>query len=82
MRRSIFALTDGVVGIDEYTLLFHQRRHPHGVTRIFHEDQEGCRVGDEAAMQRHAGSDGAHSKFAHAVVDVIAVGLLRDRGAA
>jgi hypothetical protein len=54
VRGAVFAQTDGIVRVDLDVALLHQRRHAHGVARVFHEDQEGGAVGNEAAVQGDA----------------------------
>ncbi|CAI0964498.1 Uncharacterised protein [Serratia grimesii] len=71
VRRAVFAQTDGVMGVHEHVADFHQRRHTHRITGVFHEHQEGRRVRQEAAVQRDAVGDGGHAELAHAVVDVV-----------
>ncbi len=76
--RAVFAKADGIVGEDVDHPLLHQRRHAHRVARVFHEHQEGGAVGDQAAVQGDAVHDRGHAELAHAVVHVVARGVLGD----
>ncbi len=76
MGRAVLAEADGIVGVDEDRVDLHQRGHAHRVARIFHEHQEGRAIGLEAAVQGHAIHDRRHAELAHAVVDVVAAGVL------
>ena len=58
------------------TRWLHQRRHAHGIARVVGEHQERAAVGTEAAVQRHAVHDRGHAELAHAVVDVVAGGIV------
>jgi len=54
-----------------------------GITRVFHEDQEGGNIGHEPTVQGHATAHGGHGELTHAVIEVVTIGILgRDRLAA
>ncbi len=76
MSRAIFAKTDGVVGEDVEHALLHQGGHAHGIAGVFHEHQEGCAVRNQAAVQGDAVHDRGHAELAHAVIHVVARGVL------
>ena len=69
--RAIFAQAYGVMREDINSALTHKRRHAHGVSRVFHEDQEGATEGNESAVQRDAVHHGRHGKLTDTIVDVI-----------
>src|SRR5450830_722513 len=73
--RTVFAQTDGVMGVDMDHALLHQRRHTYRVAGVFHEHQEGRAVRQQAAVQGDAVHDRGHAEFAHAVVHVVAAGV-------
>ncbi len=74
--RAVFAEADGVVGEHVDHPLLHQRRHAHGVACVFHEHQEGRAVGNQAAVQGDTVHDRGHAELAHAVIHVVARGIL------
>ena len=83
VSRAVFTQADGIVGIDQNVGLMHQGRHAHRVAGIFHEHQEGAAVGAQAAVQAETILDRGHGEFTHAVMDVVAAGIIRgDRLAA
>src|SRR5690606_30629182 len=68
---TIFAQTNGVVGINHHLTLFHQRSHTHGVTGIFHEHQEGRGVRQETTVQGDTVRDSGHTAFTYTIMDVV-----------
>ena len=76
VSRTVFAQTDGVVGVDMDHALLHQGRHAHGIAGVFHEHQEGRAVRHQAAVQGNAVHDGGHAELAHTVVHVVAAGVI------
>ena len=54
----------------------HQRRHAYRITGVFHEHQKGATVRAQATVQTQAVLDGSHTEFTHAVVDVVATGIV------
>ena len=72
VRRTIFAETDGVVGIDHDLPRFHQRRHTRRVAGIFDEHQEGGSIRYKPAVVGDAVGDGRHPEFTYAVVNIVA----------
>ncbi|RMT21917.1 hypothetical protein ALP52_05981 [Pseudomonas amygdali pv. mori] len=75
VSRAVFAQTDGVVGEYVDHALLHQRGHTHRVASVFHEDQEGCAIRHEAAVQGDTIHHGAHTELTNTVVQVVAVGV-------
>ena len=72
VRRAVFTESDRIVGEDVGDGQFHQRGEAYAVTHVVREDKEGAAVSAQAAVQGDAVHDGAHGKFAHAVVEVVA----------
>jgi hypothetical protein len=67
---TVFAEADRVMRHDEDRADAHQRGQPHRRSRIVGEAEERARIGDDAAMQRHAVQRRRHAKLADAVVDI------------
>ena len=57
---------------------FHQCCHAQGIARVFREHQESSTVGDDAAVQRQPIHHGAHAKFTHTVINIIAAAFTAD----
>ena len=74
--RAVFAQADRIVRVDVDRVRAHQRAHAHRVARVVAEDQERRVVRNEAAVQREAVADRGHREFAHAVIDVVGVGVV------
>jgi hypothetical protein len=70
MSRTVFAEPDRIVGEDVNHVDAHQRRQPERGPAIVAEDEKTRAVGDEAAVERDAVQDGAHSMFADAEVQI------------
>ena len=73
---SVFTQAYRVMGKYKDGLLLHQRRHAHRIAGIFHEHQEGRAVVDKAAVQSYSIHHGRHTEFTHAVVKIIAAGVV------
>ena len=69
MRRPVFAEPDRVVRHHMDDALAHQRGEPDRRPAIIGKHQEGARIGNDAAMQRHAVHGRRHAVLAHAVVN-------------
>ena len=82
MRRPVLTLTDGVVGVNQNTVLLHQRCHARRVSGVLHENQEGRGIRNESTVQSNARRHGGHAEFTYAVVDVVTAGVPGDRHAA
>ena len=74
--RAVFAQANRVVCEHVDDALLHQGRHADRVARVVAESQEGAAIGNESTMQGDAIHDGSHAKFAHAIVDVTAGGVI------
>ncbi|SAF86818.1 Uncharacterised protein [Enterobacter cloacae] len=78
MSWTIFAQTDGVVGVDHHLTLFHQRSHTHGVTCIFHKHQEGRSVRQETTVQSDTVGNRSHTELTYTVMDVVTGSIFVD----
>ncbi len=82
MCGTIFPQTNRVVGINHDLSGFHQRRHACGITGIFNKHQERCGVWYEATVVRDTVGNRGHTKFTHAIVDVVSCMILLKRSGA
>ena len=69
---------DRVVGEHEDVRRLHESGHAERVPLVLREHQEGRDVGAEAPVQRDAVGHARHRELAHAVVDVVARGVVVD----
>ena len=74
--RAVFTQANRVVCENVNDALLHQRSHANSVARVIAESQERAAVWNKSAMQGDAVHDRCHAKFAHAVVDVTAGGVI------
>ena len=71
MGRAIFTQADRVVGKDKNATQFHEGCHAQRIATVIREGQEGAAKRNVATMQCHTIHDGAHTKLAHTVIDVV-----------
>ncbi len=80
--RAIFTQPDGVVGIDHDLPGLHQCCHTRGITRIFHEHQEGGGIRHKPAVMGDTVGNGGHAELTHPVVDIVPGDIFFQRGGA
>ena len=63
--------------VNKNTLHTHKAGHTHRIASVFHKYHKGSAVIDKATVQGDTIHNGAHTKLAHTVIQVVTRGILR-----